>query len=231
MQVFSGRLIEIWLENGLPAGRISCPVQPGPGQYVLAQSQDGSREALPTALFAGGEAAGGFIAAPPLPVEWRPGEELRLRGPAGKGFSLPNGVRRACLLALDVTPSRLLPLAAQVFKAGAEAALVCDPHTIDLAPHRLPTSLEVDSLESLPAMLAWADFMAIDLPAARLPALRQTLGLRLNEHLPCAAQVLVLTPMPCGAAAECGACAVRGRRGWKLACKEGPVFDLNELEW
>ena len=223
--------MEIWLENGLAAGRITCPVALAPGQYVLAQPQEGSQEALPAALFAGGEAAGGFICAPPLPAAWQPGEELRLRGPLGKGFALPAGVRRVCLLALDVTPSRLLPLAGQVFKAGAEAALVCEPHAIDLGPHPLPTALEVDALEALPAVLAWADFVAIDLPLARLATLRQVLRVRAGERLTCAAQILVLAPMPCGATAECGACAVRGRHGWKLACKEGPVFDLNELEW
>ena len=231
MQVCSGRLTEIWLENGQLAGRIACPLQPAPGQYLLAQPQDGSGEALPTVLFSGGAAADGFLAAPPLPMTWRPGSGLRLRGPLGKGFSLPEGVRRACLLALDVTPSRLLPLAIQAFKGQAEAALLCDPRSIDLAGQRLPTALEVDGLEALPALLKWADFLAIDLPAARLPQLRQLLGIRAGEGLPCAAQVLAFTPMPCAGAADCGACAVKGRRGWRLACKDGPVFDLNDLEW
>jgi NAD(P)H-flavin reductase len=40
---------------------------------------------------------------------------------------------------------------------------------------------------------------------------------------------LVVAPMPCGGLAECGVCAVTTRRGWKLACKDGPVFDLGEL--
>jgi hypothetical protein len=31
--------------------------------------------------------------------------------------------------------------------------------------------------------------------------------------------------------ADCGVCGVKGRRGWRLACKDGPVFDLNDLEW
>ena len=35
--------------------------------------------------------------------------------------------------------------------------------------------------------------------------------------------------MPCGGAAECGICAVPFGRGWKLACKDGPVFELNPL--
>jgi hypothetical protein len=43
------------------------------------------------------------------------------------------------------------------------------------------------------------------------------------------AQVLVVTPAPCGGLAECGVCAVTTRRGWKMACKDGPVFSLNEF--
>jgi NAD(P)H-flavin reductase len=41
--------------------------------------------------------------------------------------------------------------------------------------------------------------------------------------------VLLRTQMPCGALAECGVCAVRTRGGWKMACKDGPVFDWREL--
>jgi hypothetical protein len=231
MQVCSGRLTEIWLENGHLAGQILCDLQPAPGQYLLAQPQGGTGDALPANLFSAGETAGGFMAAPPLPAEWGPGKELLLRGPIGKGFSLPEGVRRVCLLALDATPSRLLPLAILALKVQAEATLVCNTSSIDLTAHRLPTALEVDTLEVLQAVLAWADFLAIDLPAARLPQLRQQLGIQAGEHLPCAAQVLVFTPMPCAGVADCGACAVKGRRGWRLACKDGPVFDLNDLEW
>ena len=43
------------------------------------------------------------------------------------------------------------------------------------------------------------------------------------------AQALVLGPMPCGGLADCGVCAVTTRSDWKLACKEGPVFDLEEI--
>jgi dihydroorotate dehydrogenase electron transfer subunit len=44
-------------------------------------------------------------------------------------------------------------------------------------------------------------------------------------------KALVMTPIPCGGIAECGACAVPAHRGWKLACRDGPVFNLNELAW
>jgi len=52
---------------------------------------------------------------------------------------------------------------------------------------------------------------------------------RVGGALPCPAQALVHQIMPCGALAGCGACAVETRLGWKLACNDGPVFDLIDL--
>ena len=95
----------------------------------------------------------------------------------------------------------------------------------------MPASYEINPLRLLPDALAWADFLALDAPLPRLAELRSLLGLRPDQHLPCLAQVLVETPMPCGGVAECGVCAVPARRGWKLACQDGPVFNLDELEW
>jgi hypothetical protein len=59
--------------------------------------------------------------------------------------------------------------------------------------------------------------------------LREHVGERWQTRFRFEAQALVITPMPCGGIAECGVCAVTARRGWKLACKDGPVFDLTEL--
>jgi len=79
----------------------------------------------------------------------------------------------------------------------------------------------------LPDLLAWADFLALDLPLEALA----DLGKHLPDVLPCPAQALIYTPMPCACLARCGACAVPTRRRWKLACEDGPVFDLRELAW
>jgi dihydroorotate dehydrogenase electron transfer subunit len=78
--------------------------------------------------------------------------------------------------------------------------------------------------------LAWADYLALDVPPDGLDRLRDRLGLDPTSDLAASAQVLISMAMPCGWGA-CGACAVKARRGWKLACKDGPVFDLNVLEW
>jgi hypothetical protein len=101
----------------------------------------------------------------------------------------------------------------------------------DLPLPAVPSLLEAYPLASLAEALEWPDFMVFDLPFARLPELRQVVGLQDGAGLPCPAQVLVTTPIPCAQLADCGACAVPTRRGWKLACKDGPVFSLNQLKW
>jgi hypothetical protein len=79
-------------------------------------------------------------------------------------------------------------------------------------------------------VLKWADYAAFDLARESLPDL--SMRLRTGGHRPGLpeAQVLVRVPMPCGAMAECGVCAVRLRRGIGLACDDGPVFDLGLLD-
>jgi dihydroorotate dehydrogenase electron transfer subunit len=151
---------------------------------------------------------------------------LELHGPLGKGFSLPENARRVALIGLAETPARLLPLANLAVNRQIAAALFTDAPLTGL-----PAALEIQTLAALPEALSWADFIAIDLTLQALPELRHYLGLGTVDLLPCPAQALVMTPIPCGGIAECGACAVPAHRGWKLACRDGPVFNLNELAW
>ena len=121
---------------------------------------------------------------------------------------------------------RLLPVVDAAGKGQADVALFTD-----LPLPRLPASVEVRPLASLPEAPGWADWLALDLPLEALAGLRACLGLAPRMRLACAAQALIHTAMPCSGIGTCGACAVPHRQGWKLACKDGPVFDLDQLEW
>jgi hypothetical protein len=240
MQPFKGRLTEISQENGQLAGQIACPTQgiPAAGQYLLAQASGGPPDALPAVLFSAHHAGESFYTAPPLPGGWQPGLDLQLRGPFGKGFHLPAYARHVALVALDASPSRLLPLAVQALAAGREVTLFCDLAANHLSLNTLPAEVEVDALTAFAAAPLWTDAAFLDLPISALPDLRRRLGLKTIERLPCPAQALILAPMPCAGLAECGVCAVPLRRSrgnsrlsWALACKDGPVFDLDGLEW
>ena len=229
MRTYDGRVAEMQLD---PAGEtsawIACPPEavPGPGQYLLAWSPADMDATLAAPLFPAQYNPGGFLAAAPIPAFWEPSTALALRGPLGRGFDPPLTARRLALAALGESAARLLPLIPAALGMDAALALFADcPLPL------LPSDIEVYPLEALPESLSWADFLALDLNLATLTEVREVLGLEMGQGLPCPAQALVLAPMPCGGAAECGVCAVPAHRSWRLACVEGPVFDLNELMW
>jgi Iron-sulfur cluster binding domain of dihydroorotate dehydrogenase B len=229
---YRGRVIEIRLEKGRHMEPlVACPAGaiPHAGQYLLASDLDDPEAVLGTPLFAVEKSKQGFWATPLSPATWGPGTNLDLVGPLGHGFDLPRNIQRLGLVALGETVSRLMPLVHQTAQTHAGMTLFTD-----LTLPMLPTALEVSPLASLKEALDWPDFMALDVPLTRLAELRSVLGpldVSNGAGLPCPAQVLVTTPTPCAGMAQCGACAVPALRGWKLACEDGPVFDLNLLKW
>jgi dihydroorotate dehydrogenase electron transfer subunit len=228
MQNYVGTVLELRLEGGKTTARISCPDKaiPVPGQYLLAHSPGDTDATLAGALYATERNTTSFIAAPPIPKTWQPGTSLILRGPLGKGFRPPARVGNLALASFSDTPARLLPL---INHAESPALFTFSPPHLFSSSLFLPTSLEILPLSELPTALPWADFLALDLPLERIPDLPKLLGLTNDHSLPCPAQALVITPMPCGSLADCGVCAVSIRRNYKLACKDGPVFDLKDL--
>jgi hypothetical protein len=99
-----------------------------------------------------------------------------------------------------------------------------------LIPQHIPAEVEILSNEQLEDALAWADCIVGDV---RLKALSQWVGLfsgMKNSPLGRGVQLLVDTPLVCGGSTECGVCAVHTKHGWKLACSDGPVFNLDDLE-
>jgi len=220
----TGELVELYLENGLAGGRLLCPQNliPSPGEYLLVH--DGSDSSLPASIFNAGSIPGGFLIAPPIPQTWQPGTTLSLHGPLGHGFSMPTSARCIALVALGETSARLKPLLVEALRNGASVVLVSD-----LELTGLPPEVEIQPVSALREVVQWADYVAMDLPRESLTGLREKLGPTEQARVKIEAQALVLAPMPCGGMAECGVCAVSLRRGWKMVCKDGPVFDLDQL--
>jgi NAD(P)H-flavin reductase len=222
MKTAKGIVEELFLDG---SARISCPPEliPAPGQYLLAHA-NASPDLLPVPLFSSDSTPNGFRSAPPLPRIWRPGDALTVRGPIGHGFVLPPAARKMALIAFDDSPARLHGLIPLALKQGAEIVLVSDKVTEDL-----PEIIEVQPLKAMHEILQWADFAALDAARENLNQLQGMLRGQNQAGLQCEAQVLVRTPMPCGALAECGVCAVMVHHEWKMICKDGPVFSLKEL--
>lgn len=237
MQTDTGKISLIQIEpDGNRTAQVDCnpKILPRPGQYLQAFSPDEPEAVLSCALFPMGMPTlmtaalkPGPVSLGPIPRAWHPGTRLELRGPLGHGFKLPSALNRLGLIALGHTAARLLPLIQPALSQNADIAI------FSAAPlPTLPPIIEIHTLKALPEALAWADFLALDLPLENLPALRGRLQLNPHDYLPCPAQVLLTTPMPCAAIGECSVCAVpRAKQGYALACKDGPVFNLNQLQW
>jgi NAD(P)H-flavin reductase len=226
MAAGTGTIVELRLESHGFSARITCPLalRPAPGQYLSASSPN-QADPLPQVLYPTGYAGDAIDVAGPLPAVWTTGMELALRGPLGSGFHMPQAARRVALASLDGFPARLLPLAHQALARQAAVAV----YTNEILPG-LPAEVELLPLDLLPEAPGWADFLALEIAPANLPDLRQRLGLKPIQRLDCPTQVLVLAAMPCTGIGECGVCAVPTRRGWLLACTDGPVFDYQLLE-
>lgn len=224
MHTGTGRIVETLLEDGQPLVRISCPPNliPAPGQYLLAG--DASLSPLPVPLFYTESATESFIAVLPGGVNWQPGQEFALRGPLGRGFDLPASARKIALVALEAPPVRLRGLIRPALQQGAAIVVVTD-----FASERLPDEVEVQPLSGLTEVLAWADYAALDAARENLPRLKEKLGVLKQVPAKREAQIFVRTPVSCGGVAECGVCAVNLKSGWRLACKDGPVFEWGEL--
>ena len=224
MHTGKGRVVEMILDNGFHHARLTCAENliPSPGQYLLAS--DDSRVPLPVPIFYADSAPKGFIAAAPIPDSWSPGREICLRGPLGQGFELPSSARRVGLVTLTDSAARLYGLIQPALKQDAAIALVSD-----LRIDNLPDEVEVHPLSALSEIIEWADYIALDVARENLPGLREQIFNGGQAKAPIKAQVLVRSPVPCGGIAECGVCAVTVKSGWKMACKEGPVFDWKEL--
>ena len=156
---------------------------------------------------------------------WNPGAHLNLRGPLGRGFSIPLFTRKVVLIAFDDSPARLRGLISMALKLDAEVVLVSDSALDDI-----PEVVEVQPLQAMTDIYQWADYAAFDVARENLNQLKEKFGRMNQAKSPREAQVLVRAPMPCGALAECGVCALTIRHEWKMICKDGPVFEMKELQ-
>ena len=222
MHTGTGRVVELFLEDGCLYAHISCAktLIPGSGQFLLASP--GSDSLLPVPLFHTDFTPWGFIS--PVPESWNPGDVLSLRGPVGRGFSLPASARRVGLVAFDSQPSRLRGLVQPALRQESSVVLLCDSGS-----DHLPDEVEFLPMSALEEILGWADYVALDVARENLTELMDKIKGGNSRPILNGAQVLIRVPMPCGGMAECGVCALTTKSDWKMVCRDGPVFDLREI--
>lgn len=195
-----------------------------PGQYFQVW-RDSDQSLIPYTSFAASLVNARRLLLDQILGNWNPGDKLNLWGPLGKGFELSDDVHFICMAAMDGDPVRLMPLIFHALRQGASVSLFLDDPSDPLLIS-LPVEVEVQPFLSLPESLQWAEYLYFDIARGSLPQLRELLA---GWKKICPGQVLVRTDMPCAGIADCQFCAVETRRGVKLACKDGPVFKLEEL--
>ena len=222
MPTGTGRVSELYLEDGWRFARIACPEEliPGPGQYLLAG--DGSDSLLPVPLFYTDSSPGGFTG--PAPETWKPGDVLWIRGPLGHGFALPAMARKVALVSFVGTPARLRGLIQPALRQKASVVFLGETS----ADH-LPDDVEVLAISALDEIVGWADYIALDVERESLPEVKDRLKEQFQLSVVMDAQILIHSAMPCGGIAECGVCAITTKSEWKMACRDGPVFDWREI--
>ncbi|KAF0111159.1 MAG: hypothetical protein FD147_1097 [Chloroflexi bacterium] len=226
MKTHTGRLAGLVVMNEEVCIQIECPPlnHAFPGQYLLAFSAESS-ELLPTVLFPCWKYRDGIIFTGKIPKDWIPGILLSLRGPFGNGFHLPPLAKQTVLTTLDLSNiNRLLMLAELALVKGAEVTLLTDAPTAQLAPE-----IEVLPISVLGEIKSWGDYFAAILPVSAIQKLNNELSLSFGHSAPFTAEIMVETPLVCADSIACGVCSVLTTKGWKHACKDGPVFSLDEL--
>jgi dihydroorotate dehydrogenase electron transfer subunit len=183
----------------------------------------------------------------------RPGADVDLIGPLGRGFEVDAAVRRLLLVADVACLPVLLPLVRQnpdlSERPGFSVALLLSALTAaELYPVRLlPPDLEVhivtadgsagrrgSALGLFPDLVRWADCVCVACDSATYPALAEVVReVRMGSGQGFA-QAMVAPNASAGCTIACGVgacqgCAVPVVDGFKLACVDGPVFDLLEL--
>lgn len=200
-----------------------------PGQYLAANLADDTLAVLPEILFIEKIAGHQMTICPAKLDGWHPGKTVIFRGPLGKGMDIPQFAKRLAIISLDDNPARVLSLAAFGLEKQMDVVMVGGwvtekALTADIAP-----SIELAPLTQITELALWADYLLLDVPHARLGEIEKMVQTVPALLRPGFAQVLVAADMPCAGIADCGICAVKTRRGYKLSCHDGPVFQLGEL--
>jgi dihydroorotate dehydrogenase electron transfer subunit len=175
----------------------------------------------------------------------REGEQIKMIGMLGSGFSLAPTTRRALLVGGGVGIAPLVALAEEALRRGVQVTLLAGAASAAalLPPRYLPTEVEYLAAtadgsaghhgfvtELVPSYLDWADQVFACGPNPMF----QSLGRLLRQHAPARllppTQFSVEEYMACGLGV-CMGCVTETKRGPLRVCKEGPVFDWTELTW
>lgn len=173
------------------------------------------------------------------------GAHLDVLGPLGQGWTIDGAARMLALLGTATHAAALFALAHGAVGRGLSVSVLLGTDETLSAPEPflLPAAAEYNVAVGTSAdsaalslldeqVLRWADQVAVALPQTQLSAVAQRVR---NVRLQWSrgfAQAALLHPDDSGLACcvgVCGVCAIETRQAARLACIDGPIFDLRDL--
>jgi len=183
------------------------------------------------------------------------GEKIDILGPLGKGFSIEPGVRNLLLVAGGIgiaplvflmqhassqhqitlihgasTAVHLYPFSSAGKKRGELSPL---PKEVQFVPVTEDGSMGKKGMATniLPDFLDWADQVYACGPADMYKAMAEISRRAKQNNLKLRkCQVSLEVRMGCGFGA-CYSCTINTRKGLKQLCRDGPVFELDDIIW
>jgi dihydroorotate dehydrogenase electron transfer subunit len=177
-------------------------------------------------------------------TEWlarrEPGDAFDIFGPLGRGFAVDKASQNLLLVAGGVGVAALVPLADEAAADGRSLTLLQGART---AARLFPTALLPSEVEVVTATddgsaghcgpvtdllaqyLPWADQVFACGPTPMFRAMATVVRQEASRK---PVQALLEERMGCGTGV-CYSCAVFTRRGVRLVCKDGPMFELREV--
>jgi dihydroorotate dehydrogenase electron transfer subunit len=169
------------------------------------------------------------------------GDKIDLFGPLGSGFSVLPTSRNLLLAAGGIGIAPLAFLAQEAVKQKHTIKLLMGaPTARQLYPrHLLPPEIELITAtedgtagekgmltDILPEFTGWADqaFACGPMPMYKAMVAQS------HKHLKKPVQISLEMRMGCGLGV-CYGCTVKTKNGLKQVCKDGPVFDLEDILW
>lgn len=175
-----------------------------------------------------------------LMSKWRPGDEVKILGPLGSGFPIPSGRSIAIVgRGMGIAPlyslaetARESKVAVHSFLSARSSGSLIDHAALAGLSESMsvctddgsagPPGLVTDSLKT--AVHQYGISAIYCCGSKRLA--REVSGISASFNIP--SYVSLEERMGCGVGA-CKGCPVQTRVGYKMVCKDGPVFDLSEV--
>jgi dihydroorotate dehydrogenase electron transfer subunit len=167
------------------------------------------------------------------------GIEVDLLGPLGNGYSIKPSSKNILLLAGGVGIAPLFFLAQEAVRRECSVILIQGTSKASrLYPNTLPAGLELVTLtddgssgkkglvtDIIPEYIDWAD----QIFACGPPPMYRTMT-KMQELEGKPTQISLEVRMGCGFGV-CYGCTIKTKQGLKQVCKDGPVFNINEILW